>query len=159
MRRRGRKGPKGRKGRNPGLLLFSGMAEVVACEVVNEEGIVGEVAFPESAGFSAEAVEPFHACFLDPCGGLADFAGVEGEGGTDAEVDGWGKLVFVTGDPEFLFGAAEADPDEVGIGIADVAGDAVEFVIRPRAEGWAVGTGDDGMRVVLLESRGQFREC
>lgn len=78
-----------------------------------KQTIVGEIAFEKSAWFFEQAVGPFDTTFLDPSWGLFDFAGVEGEGGADAEVDGGRELVFVLGDPAFLFRAAEAYPDEV----------------------------------------------
>ena len=74
------------------------------------------------------------------------FAGVEGESGADAEVDGGWEEVFVASDPMFLFGATEADPDEVGAGGADFFDDGLGFVFWPRAEGWGVGAGDDAVR-------------
>ena len=60
---------------------------------------------------------------------------MEGEGGTDAEVDGGGELVFMLGYPAFLLGAAEAYPDEVGSGLADFFADALEFIVGPISEG------------------------
>ena len=66
---------------------------------------------------------------------MFDFAGVEGKSGSDAEVDGGRELVFVLGDPVFLFRAAEADPDEVGTGVTDFFADAIEFIVGPVAEG------------------------
>ena len=95
--------------------------------VIEKERVVGEVAFEEAAGFGDEAEEPFEAEFLEGRRGLFDFAGVEGEGGADAEVDGWREAVFVFCDPMFLFGAAEADPYQVGAGDTDFFDDGFGF--------------------------------
>ena len=107
-----------------------------------EEGVVDEVALEEAARFHAEAEEPLEAELLDQGGSLPDFAGMEGEGGADAEVDGGGKLIEVLGDPEFLLGAAEADPDAVGSGVADEVCYFFKLTGWPFAEGWRVGSGD-----------------
>ena len=115
---------------------------MIAEGVEEEKGVVDEVALEEALGFHSETEEPFEAELLNKGGGLADFAGVEGEGGSDAEVDGGGKLIEVLGDPEFLFGATKADPDAVGTGIADEVYDFFELSLGPFAEGWRVGSGD-----------------
>ncbi len=108
--------------------------------VVKEERVVSEIAFEEAAGFGEESKEPFQAEFLEGERGLFDFAGVEGEGGADAEVDGGGEAVFVLGDPMFLFRATEADPYEVGAGGVDFFDDGFGFGFRPGAEGRGVGS-------------------
>jgi hypothetical protein len=102
--------------------LFS-ISVFIPKQVIEEKRVVGEVAFEEAAGFHGEAVGPFEAEFLEGGGRLFDLAGVEGEGGADAEIDGGWELVFVFGDPVFLFRAAEADPDQVGAGGEDLGAD------------------------------------
>ena len=81
-------------------------AGVVAQQVIEEERVIGEVAFEEAAGFHGETVGPFEAEFLEERRGLFDLAGVEGEGGTDPEIDPGGKPVLVSGDPMLLLRAA-----------------------------------------------------
>ena len=117
--------------------LSSLSSALIPEEMIEEERVVGEVAFEEAAGFHGEAVGPFEAEALEDGRGLFHLSGVEGEGGTDAEIDAGRKLVLVFCDPVFLFRAAEADPDQVGSGGADFFADAVEFIVRPLAE-WAV---------------------
>ena len=113
-------------------------------KVIEEERVVCEISLEEAAGFHGEAVGPLETEALENGGRLPDFAGVEGEGRADAEVNtGW-QLIFVFRDPVFLFRAAESDPDEVGLRFADHIADAVEFVGRPFAEWRGVGAGDGG---------------
>src|SRR5690606_24439139 len=107
----------------------------VAKAVPEEKRVVDEVAFEEPAGFRGDAVGPFHADLLEKGRRLGNFAGVEGKGGTDAEVHPGRKPVLVAGDPVLLLRAAETDPDQVGAGLANLAADAVELVVRPLAEG------------------------
>src|SRR5690606_25979541 len=97
-----------RSGAGAPVSVFHSLAEGVP----EEEGVVGEVAAEEAAGFHGQAVGPFEAETLEKSGRLFHLAGVEGEGGSDAEINSRRKLVVVTGDPEFLLRAAEADPDE-----------------------------------------------
>ena len=126
--------------------------------MIEEEGVVCKVAFEESAGFHGEAIGPFHADFLEKWWGLFYFAGVEGEGGADAEVDtGW-ELILVARDPVFLFRAAEADPDEVGAAAADFFADFCKLVRRPFAEGGRVGAGDNRIGKAFGEGSGEFVE-
>lgn len=124
--------------------------------VVEEKGIISEIPFEEAAGFGDEAVEPFEADFLEGGWGLFGFAGVEGEGGADAEVDGWGEAVFVFCDPMFLFRAAEADPYEVRAGGADFFDDGFGFGFRPIAEGWGVTASDGCVGEFAGKAGGEF---
>ena len=107
-----------------------------------EEGVINEVALKKALGLHGEAEEPLEAELLDKGGGLANFAGMEGESGADAEVDGGRKFVEMFGDPEFLLRAAEADPHAVGSGVADEADYFFKLAGGPFAEGWRVGSGD-----------------
>lgn len=119
-----------------GLGLVAGFSvEFLDQGIIDKKGIIGQVAFEQPTRFVAEAEGPLKPKFLDPWRGLSDFAGVEGESGADAEVDAWREEVFMASDPEFLFGATEADPDEVGAGLGDERADAIEFVVGPCAEG------------------------
>ena len=77
---------------------------------------------------------------------------MEGEGGTYAEVDGGGEFVFVLCDPVFLFWAAEADPDEVGSGLADFFANPLEFIVGPIAEGGGVSASNLGVGEVVGEA-------
>ena len=61
-----------------------------------KQTIVGEIAFEKSTGFFAKPVGPIDSAFLDPGGGLFDLAGLEGEGGSVAEVDGEGIILLQT---------------------------------------------------------------
>ena len=60
---------------------------MIAEEMVEEKGIVSEVAFEEPARLHGEAVGPFQAKALEDGRGLFDLAGVKGEGRADAEID------------------------------------------------------------------------
>lgn len=117
-------------------------AEFLGEDAEDEAGVVGEVALPETAGFGAEAVEPFEAAALDPAGCLADASGVEVECGTDAEHHGGGEAGTVGGHEAFLLRGAQADPEEVGLGGGDL-GDQILFLRgRQGAEGRGVGADD-----------------
>jgi hypothetical protein len=87
---------------------------LVAQEVIEEEGVVGEVAFEKAAGFHGGAIGPFEAEALQDGRGLSDLAGMEGEGGADAEIDSGRQAVLESGDPMLLFRAAKANPNQVG---------------------------------------------
>ena len=115
--------------------------------VPEEEAVVGEVAFEEAAGFAAEAVEPFEASFLDPEGCAADGSGVEVECGADGEVEGGGEAVAHGGEPCFLFGAAEANPDAGGAAFGDALEDVLLDGFVPCAEGRGVAARELGAGV------------
>lgn len=121
-----------------------------------EAGIVGEVAFPEPAGFTGEAVEPFEAAALDPSWGLADAARVEVESGTNAEEDGGGEPVAVGGHESFLFRRAEPDPEEVRAAAGNLVDQGGVFSRGQWAEGWCEGADDADSREPLFEPGLEF---
>lgn len=122
----------------------------------DEEGVVFGVAFPEAAGFLADAVGPFEAALLDPFGGLFDFAGVEEEGGADAEHDAGVELGEVFGHEALLLGGAEADPEEIGLGGVHLANEVGFFGGVQGAEGGRVGAGDLEAGEALFEFAFEF---
>lgn len=83
-----------------------------------------KVSFPESAGFKAKAVEPFHVDAADGAGGALDAARDKVDDGSAgyAEPDGL-QLVADPAYPELLFGNAHADDEDVGVLFVDVAND------------------------------------
>lgn len=128
--------PGGGKGQR--FSVSAGIGEGVA----EEEEVVDEVAFPEAAGFLDKAVEPGEAGFLHPFGGERTEPGEEGEGIADGEEDAVGVKGPFAGDPGFLADAAEGDPDKIGGGVADGAGEGVAIVVAPLAERGGEGGGD-----------------
>jgi len=101
-----------------------------------------QIAVPEAAWFLEEAEEPLEAVFAHPDGGAAHGAGVEVEGGADANEDGNGELVAMIEHPALLLGSAEADPDDVGMGGVNHGADFGVFLGGERAIRGTEGAGD-----------------
>ena len=131
-------------------------AEFLGRDPDEEAGVVGEVAFPEPAGFAGEAVEPFESAALDPSRGLADAAGVEVEGGADTEEDRGCEAVAIGGHESLLFRGAEPDPEEVRAAGCDLVDQGGVFGRGQRAEGRCEGADDADAREPLFEAGLEF---
>jgi len=140
---------------------LAGCAEAEAsaagvAEHTEDEGeVIDEVAFSEPFGFLGEAVGPFESAALDPDWGAVYLSGDEAEADADAEPPGVGESEAEAVDNVFLFGRAEGDIDDVGMGgeegLAEVFdGGGVAF----EAHGWAEGAGDGEAGVFGLEDLG-----
>lgn len=117
-------------------------AEFLAEDFPDEKRVVFEVPFPEAPGFLEGAIQPFESAALDPTRGLLHAAGMEIEGGTDAEQDFGIEFLAVTRDEPLLFWGAEADPEEVGFEGGDLACQSGVLLGGQWTEGWGVGSDD-----------------
>jgi len=123
-----------------------------------EAGSDQQVAFPEARGFDGKTEEPLEPVALHPGRGLAGAASVEIEGCTDADHGDAGETGAVFGHPPFLLGRADADEDEVGVGMQDELTDAGVLGCRERAEGRRVRPGDRQAREAFAKAAGQQGE-
>ena len=124
-------------------MVISGAHEALADEMVDKKRIVGQVTLEQPPWLHGEAVCPLETESLEDGWRLFDLTGMECESRADAEVDAGGELIFVGGNPMFLFRAPEPNPNQIGARLTDFCCHALEFVIRPTAKWWRIGTGND----------------
>src|SRR4051794_17549605 len=137
------------------------MPRVLAREAEDEARVVAEVAPPQPPRLLHEPEGPLEAEALERLRGLALEAGVEVEGGADA--DEHGRLeARAHGEHELLLERdAEADPDDVGLGGVELGGDRVGLVgievaerARPGADDAQAGIAPRQLLAQGLERRG-----
>ena len=94
--------------------LAAALAQVLTRETGHEPGVVAGVAPPQAAGLAVQPVGPLQAVALHPRRRLGDEAGVEVEGGADADEQRRGQPGSHARHPQLLLGLSDADPNHRG---------------------------------------------
>lgn len=120
-------------------------------EAGDEERIVPEIPFPEAARLLHQPIQPFEADSLQKPGCLGNGAGVEIEGGADAEHERGVEFREITGHEALLFGCAEAHPEAIRPGGGNHGGEFRVLRCIERPEGGRVGADDLDAGKALFE--------
>src|SRR3954468_2869267 len=132
--------------------------EQLSREPEYEARVVDQVPPPETARLLDQPERPLEPEALERGRGLALKAGVEVEGGADADQHGRHEAV-AHGEHELLLERdAEADPDHVGRRGVELAGDRIGLVAGQLAEGTGAGADDAQPRVAPRELGAQRLE-
>ena len=92
-------------------------AQQLSGEVIEEGGVVDEIAAEHSTGLFQESIEPFHAYQLNPFWRAADVSGLEVDCGAKGHPNFHsGHKVAVIEYPFFLFGSTQTHQHHIGSG-------------------------------------------
>src|SRR5215208_6996784 len=110
------------------------LGNVLAGERGHESGVRRQVAAHQSPGLLPRAIDPLESALLHPRRRHRDAPGVEVEGGPDADHDRDVEAVAHPRHPLLLLGDADPDPEDIGTGLVDLAGNRRLLVLAERPE-------------------------
>ena len=109
---------------------------------------MNEVALKESPRFCGNSISPLKPALLENRRCLRNFSGMKRKRGTDAKVDARRKPILVVGDPVFLLGATESDPNQIRSGLDNFLKDSIILIRWPFSKWWRIDTCNFDLRMI-----------